>query len=289
MQPTNTSCFFLFFVQISYASTSEQLSKKLKFPTFLRTIPSDEHQTLAIADLVHLFSWRTVGVIGSDDAYGRFGSEKIVSLLRKRGSACVEFLDILPDYFSQDTPQARSRLGGLMKTIRDSLAEAIIMFTKGSNVDVLMKEAIRLNLTRTWIASDSWSISRTVASLPGIEKAGQVFGVNFQQNEVLGFRDHVMSKFSGTTDDLLKHFFSRFPPCTNKPDRGQAVDCSFTSSTNEPRPCVEIRCLAKYINKYLCYNIYLAVQVIVNALTHLLQCDHHRCKRGGNFSALEVK
>lgn len=37
------------------------------------------------------------------------------------------------------------------------------------------------------------------------------------------------------------------------------------------------------------YNIYLAVQVTVMALTRLLQCDNHRCKHSGNFSALEVK
>lgn len=238
---------------------------------------------------MHLFNWRTVGIIGSDDAYGMFGSEKIVSLLREKRYACVEFLDILPDYFSQDTLKARSRLDGLVKTIKNSVAEAIIMFTKDSNVDIIMKEAIRHNLNRTWIASDSWSIARTVASLPGIERAGEVFGVNSQQNEVPGFRDHIMTKFSGTTDDLLEHYLSRFPYCTNKSERDQEGECSFASSTEEPRPCVELGCLAKYINEYLCYNIYLAVQVTVKALTHLLQCGKHGCKRNGNFSALEVK
>lgn len=230
-----------------------------------------------------------MAVIGSDDAYGMFGSDKIVSLLREKRYACVEFSDILPDYFSQDTSQARSRLDGLVQTIRDSSAEAIIMFTKDTNVDIIMKEAIRHNLNRTWIASDSWSIARTVASLPGIERAGEVFGVNSQQNEVPGFRDHVMSKFRGTTDDLLEHFFSRFPLCTNKSERVHDGECSFASSTEEPRPCVELICLAKSINEYLSYNIYLAVQVAVKALARLLQCDDHRCKHSGNFSASEVK
>lgn len=230
-----------------------------------------------------------MAVIGSDDAYGMFGSDKIVSLLREKRYACVEFSDILPDYFSEDTSQARSRLDGLVQTIRDSSAEAIIMFTKDTNVDIIMKEAIRHNLNRTWIASDSWSIAWRVANLPGIERAGEVFGVNSQQNEVPGFRDHVMSKFSGTTDDLLEHFFSRFPLCTNKSDRVQEGECSFASSTEEPRPCVELSCLAKSINEYLSYNIYLAVQVTVKALAGLLQCDGHRCKHSGNVSASEVK
>lgn len=230
-----------------------------------------------------------MGIIGSDDAYGKFGSDKIVSLLREKRSACVEFLDILPDYFSQDIPQARSRLDSLVKTIGDSSAEAVIMFTKDSNVDVIMKEAIRQNLNRTWIASDTWSTSRTVASLPGIERAGEVFGFNSQAKEIPGFRDHVKSKFSGATDDLAEHYLSHFQPCTGKSDKGQEGQCSFVSSREEPRPCVEISCLVKYINESLGYNIYLAVQIIVKALTHLLQCDNHRCKHSGNFSALEVK
>lgn len=230
-----------------------------------------------------------MGIIGSDDAYGKFGCDKIVSLLREKRSACVEFLDILPDYFSHNIPQARSRLDSLVKTIRNSSAEAIIMFTKDSNVDVIMKEAIKHNLNRTWIASDSWSISLKVASLRDIEKAGEVFGLNSQANEVPGFRDHIMSNLSGATDDLAEHYLSHFPPCTDKSDKGQGGQCSFASSREEPRPCVEISCLAKYINNSMGYNTYLAVQITVKALTRLLQCDNHRCKHSGNFSALEVK
>lgn len=239
--------------------------------------------------LVRLFKWRTVGVIGSDDAYGKFGSEKIVSLLRENKEACVEFLDILPDYFSQNSSQARGRLDILVETIRNSSAEVIIMFTKGSNVDVIMKEAIRLWLNRTWIASDAWSISRTVAGLPGIHRAGEVLGINSQQNQVPGFQEHVLSQFSGTTDGLLEHFFSRYPPCANRSDEGQEAECWSGSLGEEPRPCMPASCLAKYINNYVCYNIYLAVQVTVRALARLLHCDNQRCKHSGNFSALEVR
>lgn len=255
----------------------------------MRTIPSDAHQTLAITELVRMFNWRTVGIIGSDDAYGKFGSDKIASLLREKSLACVEFLDILPDYFSQNISQAHSRLDSLVKTITKSSAEAIIMFTKGRNVDVIMREAIIHNLNRTWIASDSWSVSQNVASLRDIEKVGEVFGLNSQANEVPGFRDHVMSNLSGATDDLAAHYLSHFPPCTDKSDKGQGGKCSFASSQEEPRPCVEISCLANYIDESVGYNIYLAIQIIVKALTRLLQCDNHRCKHSGNFSALEVK
>lgn len=280
---------FLSTVQISYSSTSEQLSRKLKFPTFLRTISSDEHQTLAIAGLVRQFNWKTVAVVGSDDAYGKYGSDKIVSILSEKQDVCIEFVDILPDYFSQNTSQAHSRLDRLVRSIGRSSAEAIIVFTKDKNADIIMKEAIKHNLNRTWIASDAWSISSSVSALPGIERAGEVFGIISQKNEVPGFKEHVMSKFSGTTNALLEHYLTIYPLCADETDKNEGGDCSLAHGQPDSRRCLELSCLAKHIDEYTTYNVFLAVQVIVKGLIRLLKCDNHRCKHSGNFTALEVR
>lgn len=280
---------FLLTVQISYSSTSEQLSRKLKFPTFLRTISSDEHQTLAIAGLVRQFNWKTVAIVGSDDAYGKYGSDKIASIFREKQDVCIEFVDILPDYFTHNTSQAHSRLDRLVRNISSSCAEAIIVFTKDKNVYIIMKEAIKRNLNRTWIASDAWSISSSVSALPGIEKAGEVFGIISQKNKVPGFKEHVMSKFNGTTNALLEHYLTISPLCADGTDKNEGGDYSFANSQQDSKCCPELSCLAKYIDDYVTYNVFLAVQVIVKGLIRLLKCDKHQCKRSGNFTALEVR
>ncbi|XP_061650532.1 G-protein coupled receptor family C group 6 member A-like [Phyllopteryx taeniolatus] len=274
--------------QISYASTSGLLSRKLKFPTFLRTISSDEYQTKAIAELVKQFNWKTVAIIGSDDEYGKYGSDRLSQNFRKIKDICIEFVDILPGYFSKNNSKTHERLAGLVRNVNKSTAEAIVIFTKGSNVDIIMEAAIKYKLNRTWIASDSWSTSTTLATLPGIEMAGQVFGFNSNRNAVPGFKDYIMSVFNGTTNAILDYHRTHYPFCSNWSGEDSGADCILANSIKVTGQCVDIKCLANHMDEDETYNIYLAVQVIVEGIRRLLQCDHQKCDRHADFTALEL-
>ncbi|KAM7403992.1 hypothetical protein PAMA_004419 [Pampus argenteus] len=262
--------------QISYASTSNLLSEKLNFPNFLRTILSDEHQTKAIAELVKQFDWKTVAIIGSDDEYGRQGSVQLNENFVQMKDICIEFIDILPDYFSQNTSQARKKLDELVTKINTSTAEAIVMFTKDTFADIIMEKAIQFNFNRTWIASDAWSTSFKISTMPGIEMAGQVFGFISKRNEVPGFKDHVISAFNGTTNAILEHFMTHNPLCSRQ------------SEENREQKCLDPRALADHIDQSESYNVYLAVQVIFEGVRRLLKCDNQLCLRSAKFTALEL-
>ncbi|XP_042356743.1 G-protein coupled receptor family C group 6 member A-like [Plectropomus leopardus] len=269
--------------QISYASTSELLSRKLKFPTFLRTIPSDEYQTKAIAELVKWFNWKTVVIVGSDDEYGKYGSDNLVNIFNEMDT-CIDFIDILPGDFSQ----THSRLAELVSNINKSSAEAIIIFTKESNVAIIIEAAIKHNLNKTWIASDTWSASTKISTLPGIKMAGEVLGFISKRYEVPGYKDYVNSMFNRTTNAILEHFLTQYPPCSNQSDKNKERDCSLTNSLQGSQQCLDPSCLVSYIDQDQTYNIYLAVQVIAEGLRHLLKCGSHQCERSTNFTALEL-
>lgn len=270
-------------LQISYASTSEVLSNKLKFPTFLRTISSDEYQTKAIAELVKKFNWKTVAIIGSNDEYGKYGSDSLEKLFNDN-NICIEFLTILPDDFSQSNSQSSTatHLAELVKSINESIAEGIIMFTKNTNVNIVMEAAIKYKLNRTWIASDSWSTSTKVSKMATLVLAGQVFGFISKRNEVPGFKDYVMSMFNGTTNAFLEDFLTQ-NLCSNESEENRGRNCTPTWK------CLNLSCLANYIDQDKLYNTYVAVQVVLQGLRQLLKCDEEQCERGSNFTAAEVQ
>ncbi|KAM4540285.1 G-protein coupled receptor family C group 6 member A-like [Fundulus diaphanus] len=256
--------------QISYASTSELLSKKYKFPTFLRTVSSDRYQTIAICELVKYFSWQSVAIVGSDDEYGKYGTDSLKTLFSDN-NICVEFVEILPGNFSENPTTA----GDLIKKINVSTAEAIIMFTKDSNVRVVLEGVVKQKLNRTWIASDTWSTSHEIFKIQGIESIGPVFGFIYRQNDVPGFEDYIRSEFNGTT----KAFLSHYQLSQNNFENDTECNCENKTSSQS--------CLHYYIDRDESYSIYLAVQVIAEGLRVLLRCDNGSCDRT-NFTAVQL-
>lgn len=235
------------------------------------------------------FNWKSVAIIGSDDEYGKYGSDNLMNIFTEMNDLCIEFIDILPGYFPKNNSQTHVRLAELVTAINESSAEAIIVFTKTINVEIIMEAAIEHNLNRTWIASDSWSTSTAISALPGIERAGEVYGFISKRNEVPNFKDYVLSVFNGTTNAILEHYLSLYPLCSNQSDKNRESNCSQASRQEGSKQCLDISCLATYIDQDESYNIYLAVQVIAEGLRHLLKCDNHQCQHSGKFRASEVR
>uniref|UniRef100_A0A3P8R9U7 G-protein coupled receptors family 3 profile domain-containing protein n=1 Tax=Astatotilapia calliptera TaxID=8154 RepID=A0A3P8R9U7_ASTCA len=256
--------------QISYASTSELLSSKFKFPTFLRTVPSDKYQTRGIVELVKIFHWKTVIIVGSDDEYGKYGSDSLQDNFNKK-SICIEFVHILSaDFTTNNNSMDQTELNELLEKIQNSSAEAIIIFTKDTNAEIILEAAIEHRVNRTWIASDAWSSSSKISAMSDIKLAGEVFGFIYKQKEVPGFKDHVMSMFNGTNNTILRDYQTQHLLSLNK--------------SEEERN----QYLASYIDQDESYGIYIAVRVIAEGLRRLLKCNDHLCERSSSFTALEL-
>ncbi|XP_072263006.1 vomeronasal type-2 receptor 26-like [Pyxicephalus adspersus] len=83
------------YAQISYGATDPFLTNKQFYPSFFKTLPSDQTQYLAITKLLKHFGWTWIGVITSDDDAG----EKQIQELRKQTAdhgICIEYTISLP-------------------------------------------------------------------------------------------------------------------------------------------------------------------------------------------------
>ncbi|XP_064072739.1 metabotropic glutamate receptor 2-like [Vanessa tameamea] len=74
--------------QVSFFSTSPELSNKARFEYFTRTIPSDLHQVRAMVEIVKKFGWRYVSIIYEESNYGIKAFEELETLLL-RDDICI--------------------------------------------------------------------------------------------------------------------------------------------------------------------------------------------------------
>uniref|UniRef100_UPI00358E72D9 extracellular calcium-sensing receptor-like n=1 Tax=Myxine glutinosa TaxID=7769 RepID=UPI00358E72D9 len=144
----------LFYIpQISYSSSCKCLSDKKKFPSFLRTIPSDSFQAFAVAKLVNYFAWLYVGTIEVSRDYGRVAIDQFTSEAEKSG-ICIAFREILP------AAKDIEGLTNLGEQIAKSNTDIILVFGGEADIPPLARELMRRNITsKTLIASESWITS----------------------------------------------------------------------------------------------------------------------------------
>ncbi|KAM4040313.1 G-protein coupled receptor family C group 6 member A-like [Anomaloglossus baeobatrachus] len=288
--------------QISPASSAATLSDKIRFPSFLRTVPSDTHQTRAIVELIKTFQWNWVGIIASDDDYGRSAQDLLNSLFKLEG-ICTAFSITVSSYV--DDPRLQNTLESAVNYIKSSSTNVLVVIAKDPIVAKLIKACIRLNISRIWIASDSWSNSIEVMSLENIEMAGTFLGLNFKMGYIPGFKDylsHLQYSVPGTINNFLEEYkelrfdcteeYKKYLQCINS----SSENCVFNGSLEfkSPLACqtdnltlVKDDYLVKNIEWSKTYSTHLAVIAIANALNKVL-CTNGVCEKKFDFSPSQV-
>ncbi|XP_028681608.2 extracellular calcium-sensing receptor-like [Erpetoichthys calabaricus] len=250
---------------IGHGATCSCLSNKKLFPTYLRTVPSDYYQSVALAQLVKHFGWNWVGAIRNDDDYGNFGMATFLQAAQFEG-ICVEYSEAIHRTYP------RERFLRLIDIMKMSSSRVIIAFLTGNVLDILIKEMFLQNITGfQWIGTDSWISSRNTAMLQYYPIMKGAIGLAVSNSFLSGLKEFLQSVspsiIPGNTG--MNEYWEYFFNCTwPKPD------AKGTSSL-----CTGHEILSEVNNQYTdisnigyTINVYKAVYAIAYSLHNQLDC-----------------
>ena len=151
--------------QVDFGASAPSLSDKSRYDYFMRTVPPDNFQARALADVVKHFDWSFVVAINSGDIYGREGIKEFMTYFEDRGvnntKSCIarQAIEIpYPDASQQDYDQAANIL--LQPYI--SNASVIVLFGQTETAQGILEAMQRkreafANKQFVWVGTDGWA------------------------------------------------------------------------------------------------------------------------------------
>ncbi|CAG6005586.1 unnamed protein product, partial [Menidia menidia] len=280
------------FPQVSYSSTCSALNNKFQFPTFLRTIPNDLHQSTAMAQMVLHFGWTWVGIIAADDDYGKYGIKEFKEQVEEAG-VCISFSETLPKVSS---PEA---IRSIVETVVRSTAKIIVVFSSDVDLSPLISELLRHNVTnRTWIASEAWVTSALISQQGVSSLLGGTLGFGVKRADISGLQHHLLD-LDPYIDSLTEEFWETLFSCTLSYENAQRMarlkPKEGKSRAQRDAPdglCSGRESVAQLNNTYtdvsqlrITYSVYKAVYAVAHALHNLEHCEQGKGPFVGNSCA----
>ncbi|XP_055853486.1 metabotropic glutamate receptor 2 isoform X1 [Episyrphus balteatus] len=177
--------------QVSFFSTSPELSNKQRFEYFSRTIPSDHYQVKAMVEIVKRMGWSYVSIIYEESNYGIKAFEELEDLLALH-NICIAIKEKLVKDSGVAEEIAYDNI--VLKLLTKPRARGAIIFGSDQEVREVMRAVRRNNATGafSWIGSDGWSARNLVSDGNEPEVEGTL-SVQPQANPVKGFEEYFLS------------------------------------------------------------------------------------------------
>ncbi|XP_036418148.1 G-protein coupled receptor family C group 6 member A-like [Colossoma macropomum] len=265
--------------QRACSSSAAALSDKLRYTSFFRVIPSNIYQAQALAKLMRHFNWDWIGVVSLDDDYGKDIYENFVPHAEKE-RICSEFHQVIPNYGN-----VKQHIKQVADIIQNSTAKVVVLFLRIQQVEKLFEEMIKTNTSRIWIASNTWSMSRLLMKMKGINKVGDILGTNFITGKIPGFEDYLQNlrPRPGARNDFIREYKQMRFNCSQQSEHTSPLACNVT----DPQEANDDY-LLHAVDVTEAYNQRVAVYAVAHAMKKLLQCNDTACSGDTNFKPYEL-
>ncbi|XP_056905967.1 extracellular calcium-sensing receptor-like isoform X2 [Takifugu flavidus] len=268
---------------ISHFATCDCLSDKNKYPSFLRTIPSDHYQSRALAQLVKYFGWTWVGAIRTNDDYGNNGMATFIETAEELG-ICVEYSVAV---FRTDPPE---KIQQIIDVIKASTSRVIVGFLSHLDMDVLLIELSQHNLTGyQWVGSEAWIFESHIAAMDVHHILDGAVGLSIPKAHVTGMKEYILDvkQLNSSSKELFRELWEALFDCK--------FEDSVSTTTENQRECFGHEDLAGVKNTFtdmslmpILYNIYKGVYAVAHALHDILSCCNNTCNKTAQLDPFTI-
>ena len=259
--------FFFFFFKISHFATCACLSDKTKYPSFLRTIPSDYHQSRALAQLVKHFGWTWVGAIRINNDYGNNGMATFIETAQQLG-ICLEYsVSVL----RTDPPH---KIVKIVDIIKASTSKVIVTFLSPAELYMIIQELSHHNLTGyQWVGTEAWIFDFQTAAMDRHHILDGAIGLSIPKAHVSGMREFMLDvkPLNSTSNELFTEFWEKLFSCEFKWSK---------SSAENQRECTGHEDLSGVQNSFtdmslmpIFNNVYKGVYAVAHAFHNMFTCN----------------
>ena len=147
---------------VSYGATDPDLSDRNAYPTFYRTVPSDNAAALGIVKLFFRFNWTTCTIIYQNDAFGSGGAKAINEEFIRNNLTVINTIvfDI----------RTRSFRDNLKNSLTSGATRIVLLWAESKHTSLILQKALDADVLGphfTWILSSSvplTSFNQTISS-----------------------------------------------------------------------------------------------------------------------------
>ncbi|XP_031698422.1 extracellular calcium-sensing receptor-like, partial [Anarrhichthys ocellatus] len=252
---------------ISHFATCACLSDKTKYPSFLRTVPSDYYQSRALAQLVKHFGWTWVGAIRTKDDYGNNGMATFTETAQRLG-ICLEYS---VSFYRTDPPDEIKKI---IDTIKTSTSKVIVAFLSHMDMDVILHEFSHHNLTGyQWVGTEAWIPDPQTAAMDRHHILDGAIGLSIPKAHVSGVREFMLDvkPLNSSSNEMFTEFWEALFSCKFRQSK---------SSSGNRRECTGHEDLTGVQNSFtdmsfmpIFNNVYKGVYAVAHTFHSILNCN----------------
>uniref|UniRef100_A0A8C9Z5A0 G-protein coupled receptors family 3 profile domain-containing protein n=1 Tax=Sander lucioperca TaxID=283035 RepID=A0A8C9Z5A0_SANLU len=252
---------------ISHFATCACLSDKTKYPSFLRTIPSDYYQSRALAQLVWHFGWTWVGALRTNDDYGNNGMATFTETAQKLG-ICLEYS---VSFFRTDPPD---KIQKIIDIIKASTSMVIVAFLSLVDIDLLIQELSLHNMTGyQWVGTEAWIFDSQTAVMDINHILDGAIGLSIPKAHVSGMREFMLDvmPLNSSSNEMFSEFWEKLFSCKFKQSTslvGNQTECTGHEDLTGVQNSFTDMSLMPIFN-----NVYKGVYAVAHALHNILSCN----------------